>query len=88
MISPKGPALRTLRLARPVVALSGTDPALVEAIMAQSWAGALVLAQLPSGCYEPAAVQALIARGVAADTPQHLASQLAKRWPERTGSEP
>lgn len=71
-----------------VVALSGTDPALVEAIMAQSWAGALALAQLPSGCYEPAAVQALIARGVAADTPQHLASQLAKRWPERTGSEP
>ena len=33
-----------------IVALSGTDPALVEAIMAQSWAGALVLAQLPSGC--------------------------------------
>ena len=25
--------------------------------------------------------------GVASDTPQHLASQLAKRWPERTGSE-
>lgn len=70
-----------------VVALSGTDPALVDAIMAQSWAGALVLAQLPSGCYEPAAVQALIARGVASDTPQHLASQLAKRWPERKGSE-
>lgn len=70
-----------------VVALSGTDPALVDAIMSQSWAGALVLAQLPSGCYEPAAVQALIARGVAADTPQHLASQLAKRWPERKGPE-
>lgn len=70
-----------------VVALSGTDPALVDAIMAQSWAGALVLAQLPSGCYEPAAVQALIARGVAADTPQHLASQLARRWPERKGPE-
>ncbi|MFT3896894.1 MAG: chemotaxis protein CheB [Thermomonas sp.] len=70
-----------------IVALSGTDPAQVDAIMAQSWAGALVLAQLPSGCYEPAAVQALIARGVAADTPQHLASQLAKRWPERKGSE-
>lgn len=70
-----------------IVALSGTDPALIDAIMAQSWAGALVLAQLPSGCYEPAAVQALIARGVAADTPQHLASQLAKRWPGRKGSE-
>lgn len=71
-----------------IVVLSGTDPALVDAIMAQSWAGALVLAQLPSGCYEPTAVQALIARGVASDSPQHLASQLAKRWPERTGSEP
>jgi len=70
-----------------IVALSGTDPALVEAIMAQSWAGALVLAQLPSGCYEPAAAQALIARGVAADAPHHLASQLAKRWPERKGPE-
>jgi chemosensory pili system protein ChpB (putative protein-glutamate methylesterase) len=69
-----------------IVALSGTDPALVEAIMAQSWAGALLLAQLPSGCYEPATVQALIARGIAADTPQHLASQLAKRWPARKGS--
>ena len=71
-----------------IVALSGTDPTLVEAIMAQSWAGALVLAQLPSGCYEPTAVQALIARGIASDTPPHLASQLAKRWPARTGSEP
>lgn len=70
-----------------IVALSGTDPALVDAIMAQSWAGALALAQLPSGCYEPAAVEALIARGVASDAPQHLASQLAKRWPERTGPE-
>ena len=70
-----------------LIALSGTDPALVDAIMAQSWAGALVLAQLPSGCYEPAAVQALIARGVAADTPQHLASQLAKRWPASRGSD-
>jgi chemosensory pili system protein ChpB (putative protein-glutamate methylesterase) len=68
-----------------IVALSGTDPALLDAIMAQSWGGALVLAQLPSGCYEPAAAQALIARGVAADTPQHLASQLAKRWPEHRG---
>lgn len=66
-----------------ILALSGTDPALVEAIMAQSWAGALVLAQLPSGCYEPTAVQALIARGVASDTPQHMASQLVRRWPER-----
>ena len=71
-----------------IVVLSGADPALVEAIMAQSWAGALVLAQLPSGCYEPTAVQALIARGIASDTPPHLASQLAKRWPARTGSEP
>lgn len=70
-----------------IVALSGTDPALVEAIMAQSWAGALLLAQLPSGCYEPATVQALIARGIAADTPQHLASQLATRWPARKGNE-
>jgi chemosensory pili system protein ChpB (putative protein-glutamate methylesterase) len=70
-----------------IVALSGTDPALIDAIMAQSWAGALLLAQLPSGCYEPAAVQALIARGVAADTPQHLASQLARRWPARKGPE-
>ncbi len=70
-----------------VVALSGTDPALLDAVMAQSWAGALVLAQLPSGCYEPAAVQALMARGVASDTPPHLASQLAKRWPDRKGSE-
>jgi chemosensory pili system protein ChpB (putative protein-glutamate methylesterase) len=70
-----------------IVALSGTDPGLIDAIMAQSWAGALLLAQLPSGCYEPAAVQALIARGVAADTPQHLASQLARRWQARKGSE-
>jgi chemosensory pili system protein ChpB (putative protein-glutamate methylesterase) len=70
-----------------IVVLSGADPGLVDAIMAQSWGGALLLAQLPSGCYEPAAVQALIARGVASDTPQHLASQLAKRWPDRKGSQ-
>ena len=69
-----------------IVVLSGTDPALLDAVMAQSWAGALVLAQLPSGCFEPTAVQALIARGVAADVPEHLASQLAKRWSANRGS--
>lgn len=70
-----------------IVALSGTDPALVDAIMAQSWSGALILAQLPSGCFEPSTAEALIARGVVADTPQHLASQLAKRWVASKGSE-
>ena len=70
-----------------IVVLSGTDPAQLDAVMTQSWAGALVLAQLPSGCFEPAAAQALIARGIASDIPQHLANQLARRGPAGKGPE-
>lgn len=64
-----------------IVMLSGSDPALVDEAMHQSWNGAVVVAQSPDGCYDTAATDALIARGAEAGTPADLARRLAARWP-------
>lgn len=63
-----------------VLLLSGSDPALVDAVMNHSWAGALVAGQAPDGCYDAAASSALIARGGSAGQPAELAQRLAERW--------
>ncbi|MFD0739987.1 chemotaxis protein CheB [Lysobacter koreensis] len=63
-----------------VLLLSGSDPALVDAVMNHSWAGALVAGQAPDGCYDATAPSALIARGGAAGQPAELAQRLAERW--------
>jgi chemosensory pili system protein ChpB (putative protein-glutamate methylesterase) len=64
-----------------VILLSGSDPAMVDAAMTHAAHGALVAGQSPDGCYDPAAAQALVARGAEAGAPAELARKLAARWP-------
>lgn len=64
-----------------ILMLSGSDPALVDAAMSQSWSGALVAGQSPEGCFDAVAAEALIARGAQAGSPNELAKRLAARWP-------
>ena len=46
-----------------VIVLSGSDPAAADAAMGLSWGGALVAGQMPEGCYDATAAEAVIARG-------------------------
>ena len=55
--------------------LSGADPALVDRALALSLAGGLALGQSPDNCFDPAASNALVARGGA------LPLKLLQRWP-------
>lgn len=64
-----------------VVLLSGSDPALVDGLMKQRLAGALVVGQVAEGCYDPAASLALKNRGGDTATPVQLAARIADRWP-------
>ena len=61
--------------------LSGSDPELVDSAMSLSWAGALVLGQAPEGCFDPAASNALVARGGQAESLASLPLKLLQRWP-------
>ena len=61
--------------------LSGADPALVDAAMAMRWAGGLVLGQSRENCFDPAASDALVARGGEAMGLAGLSRQLLDRWP-------
>ncbi len=63
-----------------VLMLSGSDPGMVDAAMAQSWGGAFVAGQAPEGCFDDAAAAALVARGASSATPADLAKQLSQRW--------
>ena len=64
-----------------LVLLSGADPALVDAAMAMRWAGGLVLGQSAENCFDPAASDALVARGGEAVGLAELPRQLLDRWP-------
>ena len=64
-----------------VLLLSGSDPALVDAAMTLSWGGALVFGQAPEGCFDPAASNALVARGGQAESLAKLPLKLLQRWP-------
>ncbi|MGQ4584595.1 chemotaxis protein CheB [Lysobacter sp. F60174L2] len=64
-----------------VLLLSGSDPALVDAVMKHSWAGALVAGQAADGCYDAAAANALAARGGDTAPAVELAQRLSERWP-------
>lgn len=64
-----------------VVVLSGADPALVAPVLALRRAGALVLAQDPASCFDPAAADALIAAGIESFAPAELAAPAQRRWP-------
>jgi len=61
--------------------LSGTDVALVDQAMAMRWAGGWVAGQSAEQCFDPAASNALVARGGEALGLAQLAQQLLQRWP-------
>ena len=61
--------------------LSGADPALVDRALALSLAGGLALGQSPDTCFDPAASNALVARGGAALGLAGLPLKLLQRWP-------
>lgn len=61
--------------------LSGADAALVDQAMAMRWAGGLVAGQSADHCFDPAASNALVARGGEALGLAQLAHKLLQRWP-------
>jgi chemosensory pili system protein ChpB (putative protein-glutamate methylesterase) len=63
-----------------VVLLSGSDAGDVDRIAALAQQGAWLGAQTAEGCYDPAAPEALAARGAVSAAPAELARQLARRW--------
>lgn len=65
-----------------ILMLSGADANLVPAALRLREAGALVLAQDPDNCFDPAAAQALKKQGTPSYPATGLARQIAQRWPE------
>ncbi|KFL37215.1 chemotaxis protein CheB [Arenimonas donghaensis] len=63
-----------------VLVLSGADPALVAAVIEIHAAGGLVLAQDPSGCFDPSAAEAVAQAGAASGAPAELAARVVARW--------
>lgn len=63
-----------------VLVLSGADPALVDSLLKVQDAGGLVLAQEPSGCFDPTSAQAVADAGAFAGTPGDLAARIIERW--------
>lgn len=61
--------------------LSGADIRLVDTAMALSWAGGLALGQSTENCFDPAASNALVARGGHAANLLQLPAKLLERWP-------
>lgn len=61
--------------------LSGASPALVDVALAIRMAGGLALGQAAENCFDPAASQALAARGGEASSLAGIARQLLQRWP-------
>ena len=62
-----------------VVMLSGADPALVQSVLDFAAQGGWAAGQHGEGCYDPAAASKLIEAGMAAGTPEQLASELVQR---------
>ncbi|SBV36570.1 conserved hypothetical protein [uncultured Stenotrophomonas sp.] len=62
-----------------VVMLSGADPSLVPAVLDFAAQGGWVAGQHGEGCYDPVAASQLITAGMAAGTPEQLASELVQR---------
>jgi len=61
--------------------LSGADVSLVDTAITLSWAGGLALGQSPENCFDPAASNALVARGGQAASLAQLPAKLLERWP-------
>lgn len=64
-----------------ILLMSGSDPKLVDAALALSWSGALVMGQASEGCFDCAASDALVARGGQAQGLAALPLKLLQRWP-------
>ena len=64
-----------------ILLLSGADPMLVERALSVALGGGLALGQSAENCFDPAASQALVARGGQADGIAGLVHRLQQRWP-------
>lgn len=64
-----------------LILLSGADSGLVDAAMSLSWAGGLALGQSTENCFDPAASNALVARGGQSASLAQLPLKLLERWP-------
>lgn len=64
-----------------ILLLSGADPMLVERALSVALGGGLALGQSADNCFDPAASQALVARGGQADGIAGLVHRLQQRWP-------
>jgi chemotaxis response regulator CheB len=63
-----------------VMLLSGADPAVMPAVLALQAAGATVLAQDPSTCFDATSAEQAIQAGAASATPAGLAQLVIERW--------
>ena len=54
---------------------------MVDVALTMSWAGGLAIGQAPENCFDPAATQALIARGGDSRSLPIMARQVLDRWP-------
>lgn len=63
-----------------VLVLSGADSSLMAAVLEIHAAGGLVMAQDPSGCFDPAAADAVAQAGAASGAPADLAARVVERW--------
>ena len=80
---PSGLALSAiaLLLATVLLLLSGADPALVDRALALAMAGGIAVGQSDENCFDPAASNALVARGGEAISLAKLPLKLLARWP-------
>ena len=76
---PRFAALRTADSA--MLLLSGAGQEMVDVALTMSWAGGLAIGQAPENCFDPAATQALIARGGDSRSLPIMARQVLDRWP-------
>lgn len=76
---PRFPALYAANSA--MLLLSGAELALVDVALAVRLRGGLVFGQSAENCFDPAASQALVARGGEARSLAVMAHQLRERWP-------
>lgn len=75
------PAFATLPNDSALLLLSGADARLVDTAVTLGWAGGLALGQSPENCFDPAASNALVARGGQAASLAQLPAKLLERWP-------
>lgn len=75
------PGFTALRAAdSAMLLLSGAPTTLVDVALAMRWAGGLALGQSAENCFDPAASQALAARGGEASSLAGMSRQLLQRW--------